>query len=94
MADLTPIVFYNHGRRLRCLMADNQPWFVARDYARLIGVDDAREMLQALEPFEKRQVLLRYTDSFHEEVDTISDAGACNALFRFGLLEHDAIGPI
>ena len=88
----TPIVFYNHGQRLRCLMADNQPWFVARDYARLIGVDDAREMLQALEPFEKRQVLLSYTDSFHEEVDAISDAGAYKALFRFGLVEHDAIG--
>ena len=33
----TPIVFQRHNHQLRTVMVDNQPWFVAHDFARLIG---------------------------------------------------------
>ncbi|MDH4869728.1 BRO family protein [Pseudomonas sp. BN515] len=79
----TPNVFYHHAQRLHAVMIDNQPWFVAHDFAELMGIRNSRRLLQALERFEKRTVLLAYTDDFHEEVDAISDAGAYKALFRF-----------
>lgn len=33
----TPIVFQRHNHQLRAAMVDNQPWFVAMDFARMIG---------------------------------------------------------
>ena len=54
----TPLVFYRHSHRLRTLMVDNQPWFVAHDFARLIGHPDALPLLQALEPHEQQTLRL------------------------------------
>ncbi|AOE84024.1 BRO-N domain-containing protein [Pseudomonas sp. TCU-HL1] len=87
----TPIVFHHHAHRLRALMIDHQPWFVAHDFARLMGVRNARRLLHALERFEKRTVLLANTSGFHEEVDAISDAGAYKALFRFARPDYAEI---
>ncbi|AYF86394.1 phage antirepressor [Pseudomonas sp. DY-1] len=83
-----PIVFHHHNLRLRALMIDNQPWFVAQDFAQLMGVRSSRRLLHVLEPFEKRTILLANVCGFHEEVEAISDAGAYKALFRFARPEH------
>ncbi len=88
----TPLVFLRDTHRLRALMVDNQPWFVARDFARLIGQRDARPLLQALAPYEQRRLRLDHGHDGHEEVTAISDGGAYKALFRFGGPEHDGIG--
>ncbi|BAN47101.1 BRO family protein [Metapseudomonas resinovorans] len=88
----TPIVFYHHHQRLRAVMVDNQPWFVAHDFARLIGLPDAQSLLQALEPHEQQTLCLGYTHDFHEDVTAISDIGAYRALFQFGGPEHEAVG--
>ncbi|MGF6694660.1 prophage antirepressor-like protein [Metapseudomonas resinovorans] len=80
----TPIVFHHHTQRLRAVMIDNQPWFVAHDFAQLMGVRNSRRLLDALERFERRTVLLASASGFHEEVEAISDAGAYKVLFRFG----------
>ncbi|MFC5697218.1 Bro-N domain-containing protein [Pseudomonas sp. GCM10022186] len=88
----SPLVFFHHSLRLRTLMVDNQPWFVAHDFARLIGVPDAQSLLAALEPHEQQPLCLEYTRDFHEEVTTISDIGAYKALFHFGKPEHGDIG--
>ncbi|MDH4563983.1 BRO family protein [Pseudomonas sp. BN411] len=69
-------------------MIDNQPWFVAPDFAQLMGLHNPRRLLHALERFEKRTVLLAHTCDSHEEVEAISDAGAYKALFRFARPEH------
>ncbi|WP_044872949.1 BRO family protein [Pseudomonas sp. LFM046] len=84
----TPLVFFHHNQRLRALMIDNQPWFVAQDVARLIGIRPPRRLLRALEPHERRSVTLEYTDDFHEEVQAINDAGAYKALYRFARPER------
>ncbi|MDH4557712.1 phage antirepressor [Pseudomonas sp. BN417] len=84
----TPLVFYRHSHRLRALMIDNQPWFVAQDFAQLIDARHPRRLLRALEPHEKRSITLEYTGDFHEEVQAISDAGAYKALYRFTRPEH------
>ena len=77
-----PHVFFRHNQRLRALMIDNQPWFVAKDFARLIGFRHPGHLLRALEPNEQCSVTLGYTDDFHEEVQAISDVGAYRALFH------------
>ncbi len=41
----TPFVFYHHHQRLRAVIVDNQPWFVAHDFAQLIGLADAVPLL-------------------------------------------------
>ncbi|MNF37506.1 hypothetical protein D3C85_474120 [compost metagenome] len=87
-----PLVFIHHSLRLRSLMIDNQPWFVAHDFARLIGVPDTQSLLAALEPHEQQTLCLEYTRSFHEDVAAISDIGAYKALFRFCEPEHGDIG--
>ncbi|MDU9414894.1 Bro-N domain-containing protein [Pseudomonas sp. zfem005] len=88
----TPFVFYHHHQRLRAVMIDNQPWFVAHDFAQLIGLADALPLLPALEPHEQQTLSLGYTDDFHEEVVVISDIGAYRALFQFGKPKHGEVG--
>ncbi|BAN47946.1 BRO family protein [Metapseudomonas resinovorans] len=88
----TPVVFYHHSLRLRAVMVDNQPWFVAHDFARLIGLPDAVPLLPALEPHEQQTLCLGYTQDFHEEVTVISDIGAYRALFQFGKPKHGEVG--
>ncbi|MGA6107965.1 phage antirepressor [Pseudomonas solani] len=88
----SPLVFYHHHQRLRAVMVDNQPWFVAHDFAQLIGLADALPLLPSLQPHEQHTLSLRYTDDFHEEVVVISDIGAYRALFQFGTLKHGDVG--
>ncbi|MDW3711706.1 MULTISPECIES: Bro-N domain-containing protein [Pseudomonas] len=88
----TPLVFYHHHQRLRAVMVDNQPWFVAHDFAQLIGLADALPLLPALEPHQQQTLSLSYTDDFHEEVVVISDIGAYRALFQFGKPKHSDVG--
>ncbi|MCY1528313.1 hypothetical protein D9M68_634140 [compost metagenome] len=88
----TPLVFFRHNLRLRAVMIDNQPWFVARDFAQLIGARHPRRLLRALEPHEQRCVTLAYTSGFLEEVEAISDAGAYKAVYRFARPERRGLG--
>ncbi|WP_271411993.1 BRO-N domain-containing protein [Pseudomonas sp. Q1-7] len=88
----TPLVFFHHAHRLRAVMVDNQPWFVAQDFARLLGHPDALALLAALAPHEQRTLRLAYTRDAHEEVSAISDFGAYKVLFRFGEPGHGDIG--
>ncbi|MDT4865275.1 hypothetical protein D3C72_2113300 [compost metagenome] len=67
-----PLVFFRHNLRLRAVMIDNQPWFVAHDFAQLIGARRPRHMLRALEPHEQRCVTLKCTSGFLEVVEAIS----------------------
>ncbi|MFZ6047689.1 phage antirepressor [Pseudomonas sp. CR3202] len=87
----TPLVFFHHNLRLRALMIDNQPWFVAQDFAQLIDTRLPR-LLRALEPYEQRRVTLACTGDFLEEVQAISDAGAYKAFYRFARPAHRDVG--
>lgn len=71
-----PLTFYRHTRPLRALMLDNQPWFVAEDFARILGMQ------------HPRQVLIACASGLEERVDVISEAGLYKALVRFGHPEN------
>ncbi len=86
-----PVVFQRHSHQLRAVMIDNQPWFVATDFARLIGAQRPYRLPNRMDPHQKRNVLLQYASGLREEVEVISDAGAYKALYRFGHPEHRVI---
>ncbi|WP_271408543.1 BRO-N domain-containing protein [Pseudomonas sp. Q1-7] len=86
-----PHVFFHHSQRLRAVMIDNQPWFVAQDFAQLIGVRHTHRVLRALEPYERRAVMLELTSGLREAVQAISDAGAYKALYRLAGAEQATI---
>ncbi|MDE3738799.1 BRO family protein [Pseudomonas resinovorans] len=87
----TPVVFQRHTHQLRAVMIDNQPWFVAYDFALLIGAHHPYRLPKRMDPHQKRSVMLQYASGFREEVEVISDAGAFKALYRFGHPEHRVI---
>ncbi|MGF6691803.1 BRO family protein [Pseudomonas sp. D(2018)] len=87
----TPVVFQRHTHQLRAVMIDNQPWFVAYDFALLIGAHRPYRLPKRMDPHQKRSVMLQYASGFREEVEVISDAGAYKALYRFGHPEHRVI---
>eukprot|EP01031_Cornospumella_fuschlensis_P049079 gene49079-60077_t len=87
----TPIVFQRHNHQLRTVMVDNQPWFVAHDFARLIGALRPYCMTRLVDPHQRRVVVLRHASGGREEVLAISEAGAYRLLYRFNHPEHRGI---
>ncbi len=87
----TPIVFQRHNHQLRTVMIDNQPWFVAHDFARLIGALRPYRMTRLVDPHQRRVVVLRHASGGSEEVLAISEAGAYRLLYRFDHPEHRCI---
>ncbi|MCY1552260.1 hypothetical protein D9M68_886450 [compost metagenome] len=73
-------------------MIDNQPWFVAYDFARLIAAPRTLLLAKRMPAHQRRTVLLEYETGTREELDVINDMGAYHALFRFGHPEHRRIG--
>jgi len=83
-----PLTFYRHNRPLRALMLDNQPWFVAEDFARILGMQHPRQLHHRLCSGHARQVLIACASGLEERVDVISEAGLYKALVRFGHPEN------
>lgn len=87
----TPVVFLRYAYQLRAVMVDNRPWFVAEDFARLIGALRPYRLPQRVDPHHRRALFLLHQSGAREEVEVISDAGAYQALYRFHHPEHRAI---
>ncbi|MDE3737333.1 Bro-N domain-containing protein [Pseudomonas resinovorans] len=79
-----PTFFTRHNRPLRGVMIDNQPWFSAYDFARLLGLHHPQSLHRRLKPHETRRVPIRYANGHEEEVQVINEAGLYKALIRFG----------
>lgn len=84
----TPLTFYRHTRPLRALMLDNQPWFVAEDFARILGMQHPQTLHRRLGSDHARRVFLACASGLEEPVDVISEAGLYKALVRFGHPEN------
>ena len=56
---LIPTAFIRHHRRLRALLIERQPWFVARDLARLINSHLTDRVIQRLDDDQYRDAVLR-----------------------------------
>ncbi|MGF6694565.1 prophage antirepressor-like protein [Metapseudomonas resinovorans] len=79
-----PTFFTRHNRPLRGVMIDNQPWFSAYDFARLLGLHHPQSLHRRLKPHETRRAPIRYANGHEEEVQVINEAGLYKALIRFG----------
>ncbi|GLU39778.1 BRO family protein [Pseudomonas sp. NBRC 100443] len=82
--EYTPTFFTRHGRPLRTVMIDNQPWFASYDLARLLGIRHPHTFQHRVLPHETRRIRLQYETGSEEAVDVLSEAGLYKALVRFG----------
>jgi prophage antirepressor-like protein len=80
----TPTFFTRHNRPLRGVVIDNQPWFAAYDFARLLGLHHPQALHRRLKPHETRCVPVCYTNGHEENIHVINEAGLYKALIRFG----------
>ncbi|MCO6059742.1 Bro-N domain-containing protein [Pseudomonas sp. MOB-449] len=80
----TPTFFTRHSRPLRGVMIDNQPWFSAYDFARLLGLHHPQALHRRLRPHETRCATICYANGNQETVHLINEAGLYKALIRFG----------
>ncbi|MCG8908462.1 BRO family protein [Pseudomonas sp. DP-17] len=80
----TPTFFTRHNRPLRGVMIDNQPWFAARDIARLVAYRFPHSIQHRFYPHEVRTVRLAYSTGSDEETVMLSEAALYKALLRFG----------
>lgn len=79
-----PTHFVRHNRPLRGVLIDNQPWFGAYDFARLLGLHHPQALHRRLRPFDTRRVNFMNASGGVEAVQVISEAGLYKALVRFG----------
>jgi len=84
--------FLRHNRPLRGLLIDDQPWFVAHDLARLLGLHHPQALARRLDAHEARSVLLCAASGAEEWLEVVNEAALYKALIRFGHPENRALG--
>lgn len=89
---LTATSFHRHNRPLRAVMIDNQPWFVATDYARMLGLHHPTVLARRLEDGEVRPVRLLANSGSEEVVEVICEAALYKALYRHSHPENRTLG--
>jgi prophage antirepressor-like protein len=57
---LTPTFFYRNERPLRGVMIDDQLWFCAYDFARLLGLHHPQALHRRLRPYQVRKARFSY----------------------------------
>ncbi|MCP1621670.1 BRO-N domain-containing protein [Pseudomonas nitroreducens] len=87
----TPTFFTRHNRPLRGVLIDNQPWFAARDIARLVAYRFPHSIHHRFYPHEVRTACLAYSTGSEEETVMLSEAALYKALLRFGHPELEAL---
>ncbi|MGC4009627.1 MAG: BRO family protein [Pseudomonas sp.] len=87
----TPTFFTRDNRPLRGVMIDNQPWFAARDIARLVAYRFPHSIHHRFYPHEVRTACLAYSTGSEEEVVMLSEAALFKALIRFGHPEIESL---
>lgn len=86
-----PTVFQRHHNSLRAVMIDQQPWFVASDFGRLISQRHAERLCRRMDEDQIRTIRLRYDSGNEEQLQAINEAGIYKCLFRFPHPENRAI---
>lgn len=80
--------FFYGAHRIRYVMEDDAPWFVAADVFAALGVQSYRDQLRKLDP-DERGVGKTYTPGGTQEVQVISEPG----LYKTVLRSRDAVTP-
>lgn len=74
------LVAFQFGKReVRTVIVDNEPWFVAKDVAEILGYRMASDMCRRLDDDEKDTRFLR-THSGDQEMTVINESGLYNAI--------------
>jgi prophage antirepressor-like protein len=78
----TPTHFTREHLPLRAILIDDQPWFVASDFGRLLGRRKAENILHRLEDDQRAEVILRHGEGF-EWVEVISESATFAIYYRY-----------
>ena len=78
--NIRQLVAFQFGKReVRTVIVDNEPWFVAKDVAEILGYRMASDMCRRLDDDEKDTRFLR-TPSGDQEMTVINESGLYNAI--------------
>ena len=78
--EIVPFLFENQ-HMVRTVVRDSEPWFVASDICRVLGVTNSRQAIRALDPDEKG-VISSDTPGGPQDVGVISEAGMYTLVLR------------
>ncbi|MBB4864069.1 prophage antirepressor-like protein [Pseudomonas nitritireducens] len=92
MDALTATTFLRHNRPLRGVLIDNQPWFVACDFARLLGLHHPNVLAQRVEPHEVRHIRLLDHGGGEHRAEVLNEPALYKALLRFANPETRQLG--
>ena len=74
--------FIRHGRLLRATLIGHEPWYAARDLARLLGVSANVRLNEGLDADQWRDGLLKCGRGLVSEEMMISESGSYDLLLR------------
>ncbi|WP_282021683.1 BRO-N domain-containing protein [Ruegeria faecimaris] len=80
--------FAFEGRLFRVVERDGEPWFIAADVCRALGIQNIAQAIGRLDE-DERGVCSTYTPGGNQEVSTVSESG----LFCLLLRSRDAVSP-
>lgn len=78
---IVPYIFPTNGRELRVVMVGNEPWWVARDVAALLGYRDAANALRIVDS-EDRGTHRVSTPGGDQHLSTVNEAGLYRLIMR------------
>lgn len=78
----TPTTFLRFNRPLRAVLIDDQPWFAACDFGRLMGHRHPERIIRQLEDDQRREALLGHAGGA-ETTTLISESGLYKAFYRY-----------
>ena len=78
------LVAFQFGKReVRTVIVDNEPWFVAKDVAEILGYSDTSAMARRLDVDEKTTLQVLQTGSnYTTNIVCINESGLYNAILR------------
>jgi prophage antirepressor-like protein len=74
-------LFSFKNRKVRVVMKDGEPWFVAKDVCDILGHTNSRMALEMLDDGEKG-VSKVYTPGGNQEMNVVSESGIYSLIFR------------
>lgn len=87
MTDIVPFVF--EGSEIRTIHKNGEPWFVASDVCKVLGIANSRDAIDRLDDDEKDDVALSDTIGRQQDMNIINESG----LYVLILRSRNAVKP-
>ncbi|WP_448679502.1 BRO-N domain-containing protein [Pseudomonas nicosulfuronedens] len=92
MDDLyTATTFTRDNHYLRGVLIDDQPWIVAQDFARLLGLRHPQSLAGKVSSDKVRTVWLLQARGTEEKVEVLNEPALYKALIRYGHAEYRTV---